>query len=205
VNITRRDFGKYASAGLLALGTLDLSSCSASDVFTDIENWIPVGLSAFQGIVSILQGAGLVAPQAVPLIAAVITGLDDVLADVKAYEAIVPPPANALAKIQAALSLVVQNIQAMLAQLNVNGGTVLNVVEGLAEIILSTIAGFLNELPSTGKASTTLSNTFRVGRDVVSYTPQVRTRGRFKKDYNRVAVANGYPGIQLKLTPLERF
>ena len=72
---------------------------------------------------------------------------------------------------------------------------------GLAQIILSTIAGLVGRLPVSSQM---LSGTFTVGQQTVSYVPKQRTRGRFKKDYNSVAVSGGHPEIQLHLTIWER-
>jgi hypothetical protein len=207
MNLTRRDFGKYAGGAALVLASsaaINLEGCTSASVFTDIENWVPVGLQAFQGIVSLLEGVGLINPVISPLIAAIIAGFDDVLADVKAYQAIVPPPAGMLAKIEEVFSLIVSNFQSMLSQLQISGGTLVNVIIGLAQVIISTITGLVGKLPASSSVRIT-SGSFKVGRDTVSYVPMARTRRQFKKDYNKIAAAGGHPEIELKLTLWEHF
>lgn len=171
------------------------------NVFDDIENWIPVGEAAFEGIITLLKGAGLVDPIITGLVGTILTSFNDLLAAVKAYEAINPPPVGALAKIQAIFSLIISNFENLLGQISSN--PIVSTVIGLAQIILSTIAGFVNKLPAN--SSVTLSNTFKVSNQTVSYIPQYRTIGAFKKAYNKVALAEGHPEIELKLTLAEHF
>jgi hypothetical protein len=72
MNITRRDFGKYTGTGLLALATGGSLALKGCNVFSDIEAWIPVGKTAFEGIVTLLQGAGLVSPAIGPIITVIL-------------------------------------------------------------------------------------------------------------------------------------
>src|ERR1035437_9133292 len=171
MEMTRRMFTKGAGTGLLVLATggpaLFTEGCTAASVFTDIVNWAPVGKAAVQGIITLLQGAGIVSPGIGLLIPVILTGFDDLLADVKIYQSLNPPPAGALAKIVEIFHLIVTNFQSMLAQLQINGGPIVSVVIGLAQVILSTIAGFLQKLPAAAKF---LTGEFKVGNRVVTYT-----------------------------------
>jgi hypothetical protein len=196
MNLTRRDFGKYAGLGIMTLTAGALSiTMDGCNVFQDIENWIPVGEAAFQGIVNLLEGAGLITPAINPLVTTIIAAFNDLLADIKAYQAITPPPAGLLAKIEAVFNLIVSNFQSLLAQIASN--PIATLIIGLAQIILSTIAGFLGELPLSSQI---LSGTFRAGGQSVTYTAQKRTVARFKKDYNSVATAAGHPEIKLHVS-----
>jgi hypothetical protein len=119
---------------------------------------------------------------------------------VKLYQAMNPPPAGALAKIQAVFNLIVANFESLLSQVAQN--PIVSVVIGLAQIILSTIAGFMGQLPATpGK---TLSVTFRVANENASFTPKARSRRQFKKDWNAVAAAGGHSEVKLPETLWER-
>ena len=199
--MNRREFGAGALAVTVS-GPFLLTGCSASTVFTDIEHWIPVGIAAVQGIVSLLNGAGLITPPMQVLVAAILTGFDDLLADVKAYEALNPPPVGALAKIEEVFSLIVGNIQSLLAQVGGNSPVIATII-GLAQVILSTIAGFLGELPVTTR-SLRMSGTFQVGSQNVTFKAERRTIRKFKRDYNHVAEAGGHREIDLHLSLLER-
>ena len=204
MEMTRRGFVVRTSSGIAAIAASGaLTGCSAGNVFTDIENWIPVGVSAIQGIVSLLNGSGLITPPMQVLVTAILTGFDDLLADVKTYEALNPPPTGALAKIEEVFSLIVGNIQMLLAQVGGNSPVIATVI-GLAQVILSTIAGFLGDLPVTTK-SLRLSGTFQVGSQNVTYKTEHRTIRKFKRDYNAVANAGGHPEIDLHLSLLEHF
>jgi hypothetical protein len=198
MNMTRRDFGKSTGIGLLGLavgGSLLTEGCG--NIFSEILAWVPVGKAAFQGIINLLEGAGLVNPAINALVTTILAGFDDLVADIKAYQAIQPPPAGALAKIQEVFSLIVNNFQSLLSQVAAN--PIATLIIGLAQIILSTIAGFMGQLPATAK-TLQLTGTFRVGRETVSYTAKARTRRQFKKDWNHVAEAGGHKEIDLPLT-----
>lgn len=201
MNMTRRDFGKRTGAGLLTLAVGSTFTLSGCNVFTDIENWIPVGRSAFQGIVTLLTGAGLLSPPIAMLVPLILAGFDDILADVKAYRATQPPPAGLLAKIEEVFNLLVGNFQSLLSQVAAN--PIAALVIGLAQIILSTIAGFLGQLPAA-TSSLQRSRTFRVGSHTVAITPQQRSIRQFKRDYNAAAAAGGHPEIELHVSLLER-
>jgi hypothetical protein len=207
MEMTRRMFTKQTGAGILVLAAggaaIALEGCSVSNVFTDVVNWEPVGKAAVQGIITLLQGAGLVSPGIGLLIPVILAGFDELLVDVKTYQALNPPPAGALAKIVVVFNLIVSNFQDMLAQLNVTANPIITTVVGLAQIIIGTIAGFIGKLPTA--AGKVLGNTFKVGGQMIAYVPQARTRRAFKKDFNRVAVAGGHPEIQLHVTFFEHF
>jgi hypothetical protein len=170
------------------------------NVFTEIEAWVPVGEASFQGIVDLLETTGLVTPAINPLVTTIIAAFNDLLAAVKQYEAIQPPPTGLLARIQGFFEIIVSNFQTLLSQ--ISSSPILSLVIGLAQIILSTIAGFLQELPVS---SSLLTGTFRIGGQQVTYTAQKRTVGQFKKSYNRAAEAGGHSEIDLRLSFWEHF
>jgi hypothetical protein len=205
--MTRRDFGKSAGTGLLLLATAGSSSMlvgcgtSSSSIFNEIAAWEPIGKSAVQGIITLLEGVGLIAPGMPLLISAILAGFDELIADVKAYQAMNPPPANALDRIVAVFNLIVGNFQDMLAQLMVSVNPIIATVIGLAQVILGTIAGFLANLPKAAR----LSGVFSVGREAVTYSAQLRSRKQFKHDFNSIAVAGGHPEIQLHVGFWEHF
>jgi len=182
------------------------ASSSTSSILEDIEKWIPVGEDAVNGIISLLQGAGLITPPIQLIITAIETGFSDLATDIQSYENLNPPPTTVPAKIDAVLSLLIQNIQALLSQANI-GGPLVVIIGGLAQVILSTIAGFLNKVTTVAqlRSAKLLTGQLKIGKTTVSYVPQARTIGRFKKDYNAVAKANGHPEIELKLSFWERF
>src|SRR5579872_269440 len=191
--------GKGAAALALA-GALELEGCS---VFTDILNWIPVGQAAVNGIVAILQPAGLINPAAAAIIVTINAALTQLEADVKAYQAITPPPAGALAQIEAALGILITHFQDFLAAIDIPNSPLLSTVVVLVQVVLSTIAAFANRLPAVAKTAMA-GRTFRIGPKVYSYTPKARSVRAFKKDWTRAAAAGGHPEIEMKLSFFER-
>lgn len=208
VNQSRRNFvatiGKGALLLPLASTPILMSGCN---VFTDIENWVPVGISTFSSIVTLLEGAGVINPVAGAPISAIINtinaGFSQIIADVKAYQSITPPPVGALAKLQTILQIVETNMQAFLASINISDNKLLLLVTGLAQIILSTIAGFINSLPAS--AGFVMQKSVRVSGQLITVTPKLRSIRGYKKDWNKVCTANGHPEMQQHLSFLEHF
>jgi hypothetical protein len=161
-------------------------------------NWIPVGLQAFNAIISLLEGAGALALTAgspiTALVAVISASFAQLKSDIIAYQAINPPPASALAKIEATLGIIVTNFQSFLASLNVNDSKLAALVVGLAQIILSTIAGFQSQLTP---GVTVVGSSARLGAGVFKITPEKRSIRSFKHDWNALVVANGHSEISL--------
>lgn len=195
MNMNRRSFVKGSSTGLLYFvvggSAIALDGCS---VFTDILNWIPTGLTAIQGIVTIL--GPLIPPQALAVIVVIKAGFADLQAAVAQYNADTNPAdkATLLAKIRTFLGDITNNFQSFLNALNLGNNPIINIVIGLADIVISAIEGFMGQLPSPAPVPATL----RLGAKVVTITPKFyKNTSDFKKDYNSFAIANGHPEIKI--------
>jgi hypothetical protein len=201
MNPTRRGFLKMTGAGGLILCTggasMLLEGCPpASTIFADIVAWIPTAKNAFKGILTIL---GPFLPAGAQVLAdAVFASLDTVAAAVAEYNAApAAAKATALGKIRVVLQVVADNIQTFLNDFNLTGNPIIAVVIGLAEVILSTIAGFIGQLPiaghkvGLGRTSVTFSG---VSKPIV---PKMRTLKQFRNDYNAVTEANGQSQIDI--------
>jgi hypothetical protein len=186
-------------------GVVLLEGCSVSSVFTDLLNWIPVGEAALNGIVTLLQGAGVIPPGVSAIVTTIEAAFAQLEADVKLYQSINPPPAGALAKVEAAIEILIQNFQTFLQSINVSDSVLLTTIVGLVQIIMSTIAAFQAQMPAStlGVKTHLLGASFRVGANSYTFAPKHRTRRAFKKDWNKVATAGGHPEIEMKLTLLE--
>jgi hypothetical protein len=182
--------------GLAAVGSMEFTGCS-STVFSQILSWIPVGISAITGIVTVL--GPLVPPQALVVIGLVKAAFADLSATVTQYMNDTNPADKAgwLAKIRTILNDIVTNFQAFLDQLNLGGNPIEAIVLGLAQVVLSALAGFLGQLPAAG--GKTVSETFRIGRGrLVAYTPHFyKSVNEFKTAYNSVCVANNHQEVEI--------
>ena len=214
MQINRREFGghlvKGATIVTLAATTIELSGCN---VFTDIENWVPVGEAALNSIVAELAANNIpLSATAQAVVKDIETGFGAIIAAIQEYQATNPPPVGALAKVQTALKDVVDQLTAFLADLALPGGNIVTLISGLASIIFSTIAAFLNKLPaSTAVTAIGPIHSYRLSGLTYSVTAKYRTRRGFKKDWNsqlNSAKAEGVVVTQaayMKLTLLEHF
>lgn len=188
---TRREFAGHLVAGAAGIGALctlgELEGCSASSVFTDIANWEPVAKQAVQSIVTILGANGYpISPAASAVVAMIEASLDQVLADVKIYQSITPPPVGSLAKIEAALGVVAANYQQFLQTIQVSNSPLLSTVIALAQVALSTITAFEQQLPPSPTPALARITSFTISGQTVGISPKMRTRRAFKKDHNHV-------------------
>ena len=187
--LNRRDFTRRISAGLLLLAASGMSLFIAGcNVFADILSWVPVGEAALNSILAVLTGNGVIISPAIQSIVALIeAGFTALTAAVKEYQSTTPPPTGALSKVETAFKDIVDNFSTFLSSLSVSG-SLLGIITGLAQIVLSTIAAFVNRLPvSTAMKSVSvrLSNV-KVGSEVIVVTPKPRTASAFKKDFDAV-------------------
>jgi hypothetical protein len=171
----------------LGAGTIGIAlTQEGCNLFDDILNFVPVGEAAVNSVLSILSANGVVLPMGLQeIIKLVEAGFTALTAAVKEYQSTTPPPVGALAKIQAAFKDVVDNFSTFLASLNVSGG-LLSIVAGIAQIIFSTIAAFVNRLPAPVGRTMTVSASYRVASATVIIIPKHRSVGQFKHDVDAV-------------------
>lgn len=193
--MNRREFGRIAGIGVLAAtvggSTIALDGCN---VWTEIEQWLPTGIAAFESVVV------LVAPLAAP-------GIDAIAEAVKAAFAVLSAAvdqyrnapadqkATFLQKVTLAFELVSSNLQQFLSAINVaSTNPIIAIVLGLVKIILSTIMGFVNRI---APSSSTASRSMKMGGQSITVTPVLRSRAKFKADFNSELVAAGHPELQV--------
>jgi hypothetical protein len=187
--MNRREFGKLAGTGALVLASGASVTMTGCNPITDLENWIPVALAALSGIVKILGVSN-------PIIALIQAAFAALLAALQNYKAGTGP----ISDVANAVSDVETSFQNFFASLNIPAA-LLNTIEALGTVILSTLQGFANLVLGT----TTASMVYKLAGRTVAFTPQKRTIRRFKKDYNAAAVAGGHPEIEMKLGFWEKF
>jgi hypothetical protein len=185
---------RFAYATALSGLSLALTGCN---VFSDILNWVPVGEASLNAILAVLTGNGvLISPALQTLVGLIEAGFTALTAAIKEYQSTVPAPVGALAKIETAFKDVVDNFKTFLSSLSVSGG-LMGIVIGLAQIIFSTIAAFLNRLPAASSLRRTvvITEPARVGNTPFAVVPKERTRRAFKHDFNHVLDAGPTVGV----------
>jgi hypothetical protein len=192
MTISRREFGRLAGAVTLVLASAASIELSGCNVWTDIETWVPVGIAAFESVVT------LVAPLASPAVTAIAetvkAGFAALAAAVNQY---ISAPASQkttfLAKVQLIFEDIATNLQGFLNAVNVGtSNPIIKIVLGLVNIILSTIAGFVSQI---GPA--TASRVLRLAGQSTTVTPVNRTKKSFKRDFNAACVAAGHPEAEI--------
>lgn len=187
MNPTRRDFGKSIGIGALAIAALGssfmLGGCNA---VADLENWIPVALTAVNNIVKLL-GPAVPAP-VTAAIALINAGFAAVLTAIQNYKS----GSGVLADISNAIAAVESAFQSFFSSIGVPSG-LLATIEGLAAIVISTIQAFANEIsPTPASAKMT------VGGNVYTVAPVKRSRKQFVKDFDAECVKYGHPEASIR-------
>jgi hypothetical protein len=212
--MNRREFAGHLARGAavlaLAASTIEMSGCS---VFTDLKDWIPVGEAAVNSILATLSANNIpVSATAQALVNDVEAAFNAVSAAITEYQSTNPAPVGALAKVQAALKAVTDQLTAFLANLQLPGGGIVTLIVGLANIVFSTIAAFENQIPAS-PSSLTLSSANHYQLAGVQYTvvSKMRTKREFKKSWNSQLDAAKVSGVAvpqsayLKLSFFEHF
>jgi len=192
-SINRRTFGKWwgvAMASLTIGGQVFLTGCTT---FATILNWVDTGLSAFQSVVDLLAGQGVIAiviGSAIDLIIkAVKAALADIATAVNNYNA--APAASQpglLGKISAALVAAQNEIGQFWNDVSIPDAKLASTVAGLLGLIVSTLAGFQSLLPPA--PAPVALRTFP--KTLQGAAPQKRSIGQFKAEFKAILVANGY-------------
>jgi hypothetical protein len=191
--MNRRKFvGSLASgAAAAALGTasLELEGC---DVWTEIQAWVPAGISAFEQIVTLVLP--IAAPGINVIAQTVEAGFSALAAAVNQY---INAPAASKAtfkdKVLLIFSQLQGDIQAFLSAVNVDtGNPIVKIALGLVEIIVSTITGFLGQI-----GAVTPAPTFRLSGQSVTIAPVRRDRKRFVSAFNNQLVLAGHPELKI--------
>jgi hypothetical protein len=183
--MNRRSFaGAIAKAVLFSVAVSSGIVIGGCNAVTDLENWIPVALTAVSQIVKLL---GPIVPAPVAATIAVIqAGFAALLTAIQNYKA----GSGVLADISAAITAVESAFASFFSSLNVPS-TLLNVIEGLAAIILSTIQAFANEI------SPTPAPMAAVNGKAVPVTPKKRSVSQFKSDWNAECKSAGHPEAEI--------
>jgi len=195
MNLSRRDFNRLALASA-ALGPAMLAT--GCNLETDILNYSKVGKQAFDNVVAILEADGVLPAGGNQFSKAVDAAFDAVTAAVNAFQA--QNPTGTLADISAALVAVTTAINAFLSELNIPVPSTVTLVIALVSVILSTIAGFLTQLPPSPGAAATAIHVRKIGARTFEITPKMRSVRKFKRDWNAAAKAGGHPEAELKLS-----
>lgn len=190
--ITRRGFAALCARGMLAIA-LGISSMAGScaSVFADILNYVGVGLKAFSVIVAMI---GPAAAAVAPWIALINAGFADLQATVTEYDS--APAANKatlLGKIRTIIQALIDNFSAFLAQVPL-GGTLEATIFGLVQLIVSTLGGYLAQLPGVAARRIMLRSRNNAAQTV---QPAKRSIAEFRKEFNAQVVAGGYPSYQI--------
>jgi len=186
---TRRQFGKYLGTGVLAASIGEVTmGLSCSSIFTNIEAYVPIGLQAFDSILTLLDPASGIA--LAPIVQEVKAGFADVTAAVNAYNnAPAADKATLAGKVSTALQVVTNEIQQFWSDANLPDSGLATTIFGVLQIILSTIASFFPKLPPVTQAlaARTLTKTIPIDLSKAASSPK-----KLKSSINDVFTANGY-------------
>lgn len=201
--LSRRSFAQKTGFGIagLLMSTMLTVGCTFGGVTNAIKEYVGVGLQAFQAVVDLLTGSGVIPAGAGAAIEAVIAlvkaGFADILKAVADYQnAPADQKQSLLGKISTVLSIVVANIQQFWNDLSIPDAKLSALIQGLLGIIISTLQGFLTQLPAPVSAEPTIRAAGLPRKITVS--PVKRKMGEFKKEFNGMLAAAGQSQYAIK-------
>lgn len=191
--MNRREFGKMGLTATVLFSFVNLTGCIFGNVVSSITAYIGVGIAAIKSVVAILQGAGIVNTVEGIAISAVLTLIQSAWADVTAaiaeYEN--APATNKqtlLGKVSTALQSVADQIQKFWTDLSIPDSKLAALIQGLLGVVLSTIAGFLTQLPQPTPAAR-ISVNWNKSINVIATK---RNEKQFRNDFNSLLHQGGY-------------
>jgi hypothetical protein len=184
MKLSRRGFATSVTKWMMILlfaPTIVMTGCNA---VSDLENWIPVALTAVSQIVKLL-GPAIPAPvsAAIAIIQAAFAALLSAIQNYKKGSGVLADIANGIAAVEAAFN-------SFFATLNVPSALI-DTIEGLAAIIISTIQAFAGEI-GPGPAPT-----LAINGKAIPVTPKKRSINQFKSDWNTECVLRGQPQAEI--------
>lgn len=199
MKLSRREFGKRTSLGLLfaALGApLFTSGCN---IVADLIAYIPWITRALNAITSIL--GSFLPPGAAVIISVIVAALADLQAALVEYQAdpVLTDKDTLLHKIETFLKDITQNFQQFLDAMAVNG-PIASVVLGIIQVVLSTLGWFAMKFAAmTNRPMLPMAKpmSLRAQNQYIFITPTQRSLKQFKKDFNAVVYANGHAEQQM--------
>lgn len=196
--MTRRLFFELLGLGGAAIATLGATACWVSqNTFVAILAYVGVGLQAFQSIVDMLAGNGVINIGTGSAIDAVINlvkvGFADLQTAVNNYQnAPADQKATLLGEVSTALATLEQSLQKFWNDLQLPDAQLAALVEGLLGIILSTLQAFATQLPAPQMK-------MKLGlKKTVATTPKKRTAKQFKADFNALLAAKGQTKYEVR-------
>lgn len=209
--LTRRAFlkvGAFAVASARLAPALLLAGLGVGcNVFQDIESWVPTGIDAFNAVLNLLEGSGVITVAAGSPIAAVVgvifAAFNQLKTDAQQYLATNPPPVGALAKVLDVLQNIGTNFQSFLTAININDPKLSALVTGMVQIILGVVSGFENQLPQTAPTTAKriparLTMGSGAAAKVITITPVNKpSKAEFRKQWNTLVTSGGHPELKL--------
>jgi hypothetical protein len=187
----RREFGKAVGIGVLAGGLgITTMGLSCNTVLTDIEDYVPIGLNAFNQILTAIDPP--LAQSLAPIIADVKSAFADLAADVQSYQnAPAADKATWKLKITEALNIVISNLQQFWNDAHIPNAGLAATIENVLQVILSTLAAFL---PMVGGVLATPN--LKQPRRTVKIVPRSKAQlspKQVKADINAAFAKGGLP------------
>lgn len=187
---TRRQALRAMAIFGIITASLSQMAVSCSNLFTDIVNYVSVGLSGFAAILNILAGAGIISLTGTAAINLIITAVKAAFADLQTavndYEAAAAADKTTLeGKISTVLVDLENEITTFWNNLSIPDPQTASTIQGLLEIITTTLAGFATQLPPAPVAAAA------GGPVKLSFTAHRRSKKQFRNDFNAILHAHG--------------
>ena len=205
MTLDRRQFFEISSKGALGVALLAAEVTATGFLITgcgaitlqDVINWTNIGAAAVQTALTILSIAGVVCAACAVAAPIVIAAIHAIASAVQEWESADPTQKATLwDKVKLAMQTAIDQAKAFFANVSVPGGTVATTILGIAGLIINTILGFIQHFFPTLSAS--LKVEYKVGTMLIPIAPKELKPGDFKKQFNSIVTAGGYPKLVMQ-------
>lgn len=200
--VTRRGFMGFIGNGVAAVvigSNLVLTGCA--NVYAQISAYTTVGLQAFQSVVDLLAGSGVISPGEGTLIDTAIALVKAAFADIQVAvtnynNAPADQKSTMLGKISTALADAEASIQTFWSDLKIPDSKMALLVQGLLGVIVATISGFMTQLPQP--TPTPVQTKARTLPHRLNVSAKRVTPKEFKKEFNQLLANAGEQKYEIK-------
>jgi len=192
--MNRRNFAKMLSGSLAVVAFMGSTVACTGSVFTNILNYVGVGLTAFSGVLAIISPFVPIGGMLLLIVNAAKAGFADLQVAVTDYNnAPAADKTTLLGKISVVLNDLVAELQTFWSNLNIPNPIIALVAEGILKLIIGILQGFIGALPPI-PATPKMLEAHQLPKQIVA--PAIKMSAKeFKVAVNKILADNGQKTI----------
>jgi hypothetical protein len=203
--ISRRQFcGHLTGGAILAVAGVGeigwMYACNKVDVWHEVEAWVPMGIDAFDSIITLVDP--IMSPAITTIALLVKSGFTSLSSAIDSYLA--APPADKVTwqqRVKLILSGLGADMQSFLTAIGQTGNPIINLVVLLVQVVVNAVSGFVNAIGGTPAA---FPKKFTMGAHSIRVVPTLQDRDQFIVSFNGACDKVSRPDLHIpRTTPVK--